>query len=151
MGPRSRRGPNPYHVPAGPMACDQLSCTPATHPNPLVPILRSPTPYQLASPAGIGKSQGGWRVPSVLPWWPHSGDALSPVVGWGPTEAGGWAVTGRWGAGTGESPSQARPAKPGVCWGLGRSRFRLPPAELRDTKASCWGWCGGVEGGGRER
>lgn len=32
-------------------------------------------------------------------------------------------------------------------WGVGRSRFRLPPAELRDTKGSCWGLEGRVEGG----
>lgn len=34
----------------------------------------------------------------------------------------------------------AGPAKLGVCWGVGRSRFWLPPAELQDTKGSCWGW-----------
>lgn len=43
------------------------------------------------------------------------------------------------------------PAKLGVDWGVGRNRFRLPPAELGDTKGSCWGWVGGEREGKIDR
>lgn len=56
-----RGGPssNPYHVPAGPLACDQPSCTLPTHPNPLVLILYSQTPISLSAQLNWKASLGG--------------------------------------------------------------------------------------------
>lgn len=51
--------PNPYHIPAGPLACDQLSCTLPTHPNPLVLILHSQTPISLSAQQTRKASLGG--------------------------------------------------------------------------------------------
>lgn len=57
------------------LACDQLSCTLPTHPNPLVLILHSQTPMSLSfSPAEM-ESLFGWVGRAG---WPqsHSGTAL---------------------------------------------------------------------------
>lgn len=131
--------PNPYHVPTGPLACDQLSGTLPTHPNPLVLILHSQTPISPAAQLKV-ESLFGWvrqcwviSVPLELHLGPVTGLGDSRGCRWQGCDCGtrlmgrelwldlpSWACVGGWGGvDSGCHPrsfkTQRAPVGVGVC------------------------------------